>query len=199
MTQTLRRELRQKLFDALKASDLYELAVSNTILYEHGNADTELRRMNEQLLDLLADAALELRAFKIPTARVDRTDEEWNELNDKKMAALLPADQAEVEMVKHRDEIANLYESEMGYNPLQWWTDRKLIRLLKFLVKQTPEDIKTFAAWSKQPFSPLSPTQARKNPDLVAECWPQAFPTSKSENRPAATETELAQFMRNNQ
>lgn len=77
--------------------------------------------------------------------------------------------------------ITDHYEREMGYNPLAW--SGNLERLKRFLLSKTPEEITAFAAWSKKPYSPLSPTQARKNPNLVIDCWPQSV-----------TETEASSY-----
>lgn len=74
---------------------------------------------------------------------------------------------------------AILYEQEMGYGSLPFWTDKGLGRLLKFLLTKTPEEIKTFAEWSKRPYAGLNPVKARQYPNLVIECWDQAFDIGK--------------------
>jgi hypothetical protein len=81
---------------------------------------------------------------------------------------------AGAEKIAHEKATADRWEREMGYNPLPWWDDRKLIALLRFLGERTAEEIHAFAEWSKRPFSPLSPGQARKNPGLVIDLWPQS-------------------------
>lgn len=192
MTQTLRRELRQKLSAVF-------------VTFKHnGKIEGGFDGDENDFLDALADAALEVRGIAMadkPTARIDRTEAEQERLDEKKFDDLFPQSQDELDETKHRDEIAAHYESEMGYNPLQWWTDKKLMRLLKFLLTKTPAEITTFANWSKREYSPLSPTQARKNPDLVIECWPQACQTTEANftKTPAASETELAKFLRGEQ
>lgn len=82
-----------------------------------------------------------------------------------------------VENEQRENELLNLFEQEMGYNPLSWTGN--LERLKRFLLSKTPEEITTFAIWSKKPYSPLSPTQARKNPNLVIDCWPQSVKASE--------------------
>jgi hypothetical protein len=77
---------------------------------------------------------------------------------------------------------AILYEKCMGYGSLPFWTDKGLERLLKFLLTKTPEEIKTFAEWSKRPYAGLNPVKARQYPNLVIECWDQAFSVEKSES-----------------
>jgi len=75
---------------------------------------------------------------------------------------------------KERDVAAN-YEATMGYNPLPWWNDKALMRLLRFLMDKTPEEILAFAKWSREDYSTLKPPKARQYPDMVIECWPLAF------------------------
>ena len=67
------------------------------------------------------------------------------------------------------------YERAMGYSPLSWGS-KDLEPLAKFLSKQTPEDIRSFAEWSKNPYNGLSPAKARQFPRLVIDLWPQACP-----------------------
>ena len=67
------------------------------------------------------------------------------------------------------------FEREMGYNPLEWY-GKKLERLRRFLDKQTLNDIKRFALWSKRDFSSFTPAKARQYPDQVIDLWPQACP-----------------------
>jgi DNA-binding Lrp family transcriptional regulator len=71
---------------------------------------------------------------------------------------------------------AHMYEAFMGYNPLPWWTDKALTRLLKFLLTKPPEEMRNFALWSRMKFSQLSPVKARQNPNLVIEMWGLAQP-----------------------
>lgn len=69
----------------------------------------------------------------------------------------------------------------MGYNPLEWWSDRKLEKLLAFLMDKTPAEMRTFAEWCKRPFSSFTPVKARQHPELVRELWPQAFAAADAE------------------
>lgn len=96
-------------------------------------------------------------------------------VNSEEIIRLADNEQRESELLDH-------YEREMGYNPLTW--SGSLERLRRFLLTKTPEEISTFAAWSKREYSPLSPTQARRNPDLVIDCWPQAFAAEKADTDP---------------
>ena len=73
---------------------------------------------------------------------------------------------------RHEKEITDLYEKKMGYNPLPW---AKLEPLKRFLVTKTPEEIETFAAWSRKDFSTFTPAKARMFPEMVRDLWPQAF------------------------
>jgi hypothetical protein len=83
--------------------------------------------------------------------------------------------------VLRQREVAAEWERLMGYNPLEWWSDRKLEKLLRFLVEETPERRRTFAAWSKRPFSSFGPEKARANPGMVVDLWPQAFVVAAAE------------------
>jgi hypothetical protein len=74
------------------------------------------------------------------------------------------------------------YERCMNYPPLSWGS-KDLEPLAKFLAKQSLEDIRRFAEWSKNPFNGLSPAKARQYPKLVIDLWLQATPketTSKA-------------------
>jgi hypothetical protein len=113
---------------------------------------------------------------KKPTARIDRTPEEQASLDKKKMDAAMPQTQADIEKTRERDRKANLFEAEMGYNPLSWWTSKDLMALLRFLVTKTDEEIRAFAAWSKRPFSTFDPVKAKRYPLDVIAYWPLAQP-----------------------
>jgi len=78
------------------------------------------------------------------------------------------------EKERHSKEITDLYEKVMGYSPLNW--SGRLDRLRRFLLTKTPDEIKTFAAWSRKEFSTFTPAKARQFPDMVIDLWPQAFP-----------------------
>lgn len=78
-------------------------------------------------------------------------------------------------------ETANLYESAMGYNPLNW-QDRDMPELLRFLMTKTPEEIRAFAKWSRAECSTFPPTKARQFPLRVKEFWPLAF--AQQEKKP---------------
>lgn len=75
---------------------------------------------------------------------------------------------------KKRSSTAALWEQLMGYNPLPWETNKDLRALLDFLVKRPEDEIRKFAAWSRQPYSPLNPAKARQFPRMVIELWPLA-------------------------
>ena len=67
------------------------------------------------------------------------------------------------------------YERAMNYPPLSWGS-KDLEPLSKFLAKQTLEDIRRFAEWSKNPYNGLSPAKARQHPKLVIDLWLQSTP-----------------------
>jgi hypothetical protein len=74
--------------------------------------------------------------------------------------------------------VRDAWEKSMGYNPLPW-NERELQSLLRFLMGKSEEEIKTFAAWSKNKYSSLSPAKARQYPRLVIDCWELAMPERK--------------------
>jgi len=67
------------------------------------------------------------------------------------------------------------YERVMNYPALSWGS-KDLEPLSKFLAKQTLEDIRRFAEWSKNPYNGLSPAKARQHPKLVIDLWLQSTP-----------------------
>lgn len=77
---------------------------------------------------------------------------------------------------QHEKDVAASFERAMGYNPLDWWSDKNLQSLLRFLLDKTEDEIKTFAAWSKSQYSSLKPAKARQYPRLVMDCWNLAMP-----------------------
>jgi hypothetical protein len=60
--------------------------------------------------------------------------------------------------------VANFYESAMGYNPLPWWSDKDLARLLRFLLDKPAAEVTAFAEWSKAKFSSFKPSKALQYP-----------------------------------
>jgi len=182
MTQTIRRELRLKFKQKVQSSEVWLSAACNW--EEKGVSSETTEGWLNQLLDSLADAALEVKGIAKPTARFDRTDEEQAALDKKKLDDILPVTQKDIDDVQRREEIANLYEQEMGYNPLAWWTNDKLMKLLKFLLTKTPDEIKAFAKWSKRDFSTFDPVKAKRYPLDVIEFWPLAF-EKKTDDAPS--------------
>jgi DNA-binding Lrp family transcriptional regulator len=87
------------------------------------------------------------------------------------------------EKIQEEKEITDRYEKEMGYNPLPWWTDKGLTRLMRFLMDKSPEDVQRFAAWSKAKYSVLTPAKARMNPAMVIDLWPQAFTDNPEDSK----------------
>ncbi len=122
-----------------------------------------------------------------PKAPPDRMGIDWL------LAAGVPAEEvvAVVQRERKEREVAAAFEQAMGYNPLPWWTERKLSQLLRFLMDKTPEEIQRFAAWSKQNFSPLSPAKVRQYPNLAIECWPQACPPLKGQKNRGQEKSEF--------
>ena len=147
--QTLRRELRQK-FEA--------------ILYNNTTRDSI------DMAEDLADAALEVAGIA-RTAIPEGSDPSWGMMAGETSESIALGN---AKILRER-EVASTWEKLMGYNPLEWWSDRRLEKLLRFLSGKTPEEMRTFAAWSKRPFSSFGPEKARQNPQIVIDLWPQAF------------------------
>ena len=86
------------------------------------------------------------------------------------------ADKAQIQAVLDKEskirEVTQAYEKYMGFNPLEWG---KMERLQRFLLTKSVEEIKTFAKWCRREYSTLTPAKARQYPNLVIDCWPQAF------------------------
>ena len=93
-------------------------------------------------------------------------------VSSEKIASLTAKEQAE------KDKAAQ-FERAMGFNPLAWWSNADLQALLRFLMGKSEEEIRTFAAWSKNKYSSLSPAKARQYPRLVIDCWELAMPERK--------------------
>ncbi len=147
--QTLRRELRLK----------FDEVISNFHIGDDG----------PPLSERLADAALEVRGIAkaaLP-AKSDIGFLMASGASNEEIAA-------QQEVYDHENAVAFLYETEMGYNPLPWHSDKDLTRLLRFLLTQTPESIRDFAAWSKRKFSTFDPAKARQFPLRVIEFWPMS-------------------------
>jgi hypothetical protein len=161
MSQTLRRELRIKFL---------------SILEEYISRSPDLSIM----ADRLADAALEVAGITSKENPLQNASLDWSiaaNMTSEVVAGFAAREQAE----KDR---AILYEKLMGYGSLPWWNDKGLRRLLKFLLTKTPEEIKSFAEWSKRPYAGLNPVKARQYPNLVMECWNQAFDIEKRGSEP---------------
>jgi hypothetical protein len=71
--------------------------------------------------------------------------------------------------------VTDCFEREMGYNPLNWDASGDWKSLKKFLLDKTPEQIKTFALWSKGQYSSLKPVKVRQYPRMAIDCWNLAF------------------------
>jgi hypothetical protein len=140
MSQTLTRELNKKIFDIL------ELA------YQDNPPSEDARMYNHEQADKLTEAILELRAFKTPTARVDRSAEEQEELDRKKENWLFPANQAEVDETVFAKEAVDSFESCLHFNPLDWYSNDLWTKFAKFVVAEYKKDVKIwekYETWRK--------------------------------------------------
>lgn len=161
MSQTLRREIRLKLLSILEEDKDIVFGIWTS-------------KERESLADRLTDATLSV-------AGISRRELPQNASLDWIIAANLSSEEVAAHAAREQREkdTAILYEKSMGYGSLPWWTDKGLERLLKFLLNKTEAEIKDFAEWSKRPYAGLSPLKARQYPNLVIECWPQAFDVKK--------------------
>jgi len=147
-------KLKQRFTPILKNNALFGSLLTNA----------DVNKLLDDIIDELVKAVL--HRDPPPEFGID-----WGiaaDLSNEKLAEMGAREQ------KERDVAAN-YEAAMGYNPLPWWNDKALARLLRFLLDKTPEEIKTFAAWSKRDYSTFDPSKARQYPDRVIEFWPLAF------------------------
>lgn len=157
MTQTLRRELRTRFEGILsRYPDKFTLP-------EY-----------DPLAAILADAALEVSGIKKQEMPAD-----WM------LAGGVSAEEIARVNAKEQDEkrILDHFERAMGYNPLDWYSNKDLSALRKFLMTKTTEEIDTFAAWSKQKYSTLTPAKVRQYPRMAIDLWPQVAPVEEADPR----------------
>jgi hypothetical protein len=172
MTETIREKLAFR-FNALLSLDV---AFSNIPIETLG-----------EMAYKLADAAIEVANI----VKVQPRTMDWGiaaGMSNQELADMGAKEQSE-------KDITNLYEEKMGYSSLPWYTDKKLERLLRFLLTKTPDEIKTFAEWSRRDFSSLNPMKARQYPNLVIECWNLAFHIEKCGSRPSILDEDESKFV----
>lgn len=176
MTQTLRRELKQKMESVITTSDVWNSACCNWEAKENIYGGEYLKR----LLDDLADAALSVAGI---------AKRELPKSMDWLLASGASAEEmaAQNEQANAEKTLLDLYESEMKYGALDWH-GKDLDRLRRFLVKQTPQAIRDFAAWSKRPYSTFDPSKARLKPDMVIDLWTQAVKPAMQEPQEKRTD-----------
>jgi len=122
---------------------------------------------DDALADLLADAALEVSGIKKVELPPD-----WliaGGVSAEEIARINAKEQSEKRILDH-------FERAMGYNPLDWYSNKDLSALRKFLMTKTTEEIDSFAAWSKQKYSTLTPAKVRQYPRMAIDLWPQVTP-----------------------
>ena len=184
---TLRRELRKALQDKLIVSDVYASACCNW--EEKGVSKDAIDGWTNALLDAQADAALELRAFKTPTARIDRTEQEWDELGDKKMVAMIESAQ---EGGKIKDALI-VFEAAFGFGRLPWDTTATWQKFAKFVRKiheSTPTAFGEYIVWrgTAGKYSGYSNKKIRENPQAFMDTgWPEF----EKQNQPKASNLEM--------
>jgi hypothetical protein len=99
-----------------------------------------------------------------------------------------------LEKEQREKDITDHYERSMRYQSLNW-DSPKLRRLKTFLVKQSKEDITTFATWCKREFSSMRPEKLSQYPELVIVNWLQAFPEVEEQDGRRFVRGEYAEFI----
>jgi len=113
-----------------------------------------------------------------PTARIDRTETEQEELDKKKNAWLFPANQAEIDANIFAKEAVNNFESCLHFNPLPWSQNREWERFEKFVVDEYRKDAtvwQRYDEWRKDKgkyAGALSNKAIKYRPDDFIACFP---------------------------
>jgi hypothetical protein len=157
MTQTLKREIKQKI-----RSVFMEYKKDGRI---EGGFDGD----ESSFIEALANTVLEVAGIS-KRALPSGSGLDW-------MIATGVTSQeiAETQSVSiHEQAVLSFYEERMGYNPLDWWTDKDLSTLRRFLLTKTQAEITAFSKWSREKYSTFPPTKARQYPLQVIDLWPQA-------------------------
>lgn len=174
---TLRREMIGKIFERL------ELA------YQDNPPTEEATQYNHTQAETIADILIELRAFKTPTARIDRTEQEWDELGDKKMVAMIESAQ---EGGKIKDALI-VFEAAFGFGRLPWDTTATWQKFAKFVRKiheSTPTAFGEYIVWrgTAGKYSGYSNKKIRENPQAFMDTgWPEF----EAQNQPKASNLQI--------
>ena len=163
---TLRRELRVKFEEVLaRFSDKLTLPE------------------REPLADLLADAALELRGFKL----IEGAGIDWAILAGQDIT------QEQVKQIQLRDVAPKMFEKALGFSkPLPWWSDKDWTAFGEWVCTEYDKDKMSFGEyniWRSNQYSSgkLANTTIRSYPDKFYDSWDMFMmskPKKTDETRP---------------
>jgi len=118
------------------------------------------------------------KSFSKPTARINRTESEQEELDEKKNAWLFPANQTEIDANVFAKEAVDNFESCLHFNPLPWSSNREWERFEKFVVDEYRKDAavwQRYDEWRKDKgkyVGALSNKAIKYRPDDFIACFP---------------------------
>jgi len=170
MTQTLRRELRQKLGE-----------VCNKYLHDYSVPFV----VAEKFIDDLADAALELRAFSFQPKTIQ--DAIW---------ADLPVTEEILNSEKAKTEAPKMFEKALGFGSLPWDSSKEWRALQKFITEIYIHDRNAFGKFliwraGDGKYNSMSNKQIRMNPQIFMDTGWAEFENSQKktdETRPVQEE-----------
>lgn len=167
--QTLRRELRQK----------FEKVITDNRIFPYDKAESDaIRELRVfRLSELLADAALEVRGIALakPTARIDRTDAEQAELDEKKMTDIIGATQEGGKAIS----ACVAFERVFGFGTLPWGSNTTWEKFAKFVRAVHEKDTAAFGnyvVWraGAGKYNGYSNKKIRENPQAFMDTgWPE--------------------------
>lgn len=174
---TLRREIIQTVFSLL------ELA------YQDNPPSEEARRYNQEQAEKVADAVLELRAFKQKEELAKKSPE---------AAVLLGLAFGEIsEQLDKESTALEAFERDMKFNPLPWGSTKAWEKLTQFVVQQYENDSNIFfkyKSWQEGDgmFEAMKNKQIYDSPDKFIATFPDFLKTLvKHEEEPQEPSDEI--------
>lgn len=150
MSQTLRRELRQKFVEILVG----------TIDHMDGAFTTD------EIAEKLTDAALELRGFSKPAVNLKNADPAWS---------ILAGEAIVIDPII--EEAKDAFERGLRFNPLPWGMNKQWDKLEKFVVQEYKKDALIFIkykTWQEGDgkYVALSNRKIKEKPEDFIACFP---------------------------